>query len=265
MLVRASQTRDGVDHVLQRPGPALAAAHVDHIRAVRAGAVEDVVALQRHDALAVTVAEHGALGRHRERPLHQARRDVDAVAVFTWTPFLLQQLQRLWVEQAHAGAVQDLQAGVVQALNLVDPTACGNEGSRRRCSWIVGAWNELLEMSAGCLDETCCVLRDTCCVISPAMPNAHNPPVHASRIHVFTTRPHCRHPQRLLHQHRQDGQAVLARGAVNAAARVGAVLGKTGQPRRELRDRACGQPGTPRPRRRGAGMRRPDPGRWQPG
>ena len=119
MLGSASQTRGCLLDVLQGTAAALAGAMIEHVGTVGAGAVEDVVAFQRHDAPAVAVAEHDALGRDRERPFHQPRRDADPVSSSTLTPVFRQQVQALLVVQADAGAVQDLQAGVVQPLHLV--------------------------------------------------------------------------------------------------------------------------------------------------
>ena len=108
-----------VGYILQRPAASLARTHVNHVGAVGAGAVEYIVALQRHHAAAIAVADHRALRRDAQRPLHQARRDADAVALFDLEALLLQQRQRLRLVQADAGAVQDLQAGVMQPLGLV--------------------------------------------------------------------------------------------------------------------------------------------------
>ena len=109
----------GLDDVLQGARPPLAGADVDHVGAIGPGSEEHVVPLQGHHPPAVPVAEYRSLGRHRQRPLDHAGRDAHPIPILNGDAFLLKKGQRLRLVKAHAGAIQDLQAGVVEPLDLV--------------------------------------------------------------------------------------------------------------------------------------------------
>ena len=92
---------------------------IQHIGAVGARAEKDIIALQGHDSVAVAVAEHDPFWRDRQRPCDQARRNVHLAFLSNLDASLFQQLEALLLIKTHTRSIQDLQAGMVEALYLI--------------------------------------------------------------------------------------------------------------------------------------------------
>ena len=107
--------REAVAHVRERRLAPGAGPVVDDVEAVRPGAEEDVVALERERGPAAAVEQLQRPGRHRERPLHEGRRHVHAAVVGHAGTGTVEPLHRLGVVEHDARPLEDRAARVVEA------------------------------------------------------------------------------------------------------------------------------------------------------
>ncbi len=113
------------DDVLKHRTTPFTGAVIDDVQAIRAGPIEapgsprPARALDRHNPVAVAVAEHHPPG-HRDRSLlHQPRWDAHQVAIRDMGTGFSHQIDGLLLVEADTGALQYLQAGPVDLLALL--------------------------------------------------------------------------------------------------------------------------------------------------
>ncbi len=108
----------GLGDVLEHRAPPLAGAMVDDVEAIGAGPEVRPGAFERHHRAAQPVVEDDPPRDRGQGALHQARRDPDPISLRHGRAGLPRELDGLGLEEAHARALEDLQARVVESLAL---------------------------------------------------------------------------------------------------------------------------------------------------